>query len=98
METGRKPMTHNIYFDGKVQSLGFDSEDGRATVGVITKGRYTFSTDSEERVVIINGQLRVKLPDEEWKVVQKGEDYFVSRGSSFQVEADRDTAYVCYYR
>lgn len=90
-------MTHNIYFDGQVQSLGFNSEDGRATVGVITPGRYAFSTESEERVVIIAGQLRVKLPGEEWKAVRKGENYIVARDSSFEVEADSDSAYICYY-
>jgi purine/pyrimidine-nucleoside phosphorylase len=90
-------MTHNIYFDGKVQSLGFNSADGRATVGVITPGRYTFSTETEENVVIIAGQLRVKLPGEEWKVVRKGENYCVARDSSFEVEADSDAAYICYY-
>lgn len=91
-------MTHNVYFDGKVQSLGFNSEDGRATVGVITEGRYTFSTDSEERVVVIAGQLRVKLPGEEWRVVRKNENYVAPRDSSFHVEAHGDAAYVCYYK
>lgn len=91
-------MTHNIYFDGQVQSLGFNSEDGRATVGVITPGRYTFSTESEESVVVVAGHLRVKLPGEEWKVVSKGESYHVPRDCSFDVEADGDAAYVCYYK
>lgn len=90
-------MTHNIYFDGKVQSLGFNSADRRATVGVITPGRYTFSTETEENVVIIAGQLHVKLPGEEWKVVRKDGNYRVARDSSFEVEADSDAAYICYY-
>jgi purine/pyrimidine-nucleoside phosphorylase len=98
MEAGRKPMKHNIYFDGKVQSLGLNSEEGHATVGVITQGRYTFSTEAEERVVIITGQLRLKLRGEEWNVVRKGEDYVVPRDSSFDVEADNDVGYVCYYK
>lgn len=91
-------MTHNVYFDGKVQSLGFNAESGRGTVGVITEGRYSFSTDSEERVVIISGQLRVKLPGEAWKVVREGENYLVPRDCSFHVEADDEVAYVCYYK
>ena len=41
-------MKHNIYFDGKVQSLGLTTEEGNATVGVISQGTFTFSTSSEE--------------------------------------------------
>lgn len=91
-------MKHNVYFGGRVQSLGLNTEEGYATVGVITEGRYTFSAESEEHVVIISGQLRVKLPDEEWKVVREGEKYVVSRNSSFDVEAISDAAYICYYK
>ena len=83
-------MKHNIYFDGKVQSLGLDTEEGYATVGVITEGRYTFSAEYEEHVVIVSGQLRVRLPGREWKVVRTGEKYVVPRSSSFDVEAISD--------
>jgi uncharacterized protein YaiE (UPF0345 family) len=91
-------MKHNVYFEGKVQSLGLNSEDGYATVGVITPGQYTFSADSEEHVTIVSGQLRVKLPDKDWSVVRKGEQYVVSPNSSFAVEAVSDAAYICYYK
>lgn len=91
-------MKHNVYFEGKVQSLGLNSEDGYATVGVITPGQYTFFADSEEQVTIVSGQLRVKLPDKDWSVVRKGEQYFVTRNSSFTVEAENDVAYICYYK
>ncbi|HZE69891.1 MAG TPA: pyrimidine/purine nucleoside phosphorylase [Pyrinomonadaceae bacterium] len=69
-----------------------------ATVGVITSGHYTFSTESEGCVVITTGQLRVKLPREEWRVMRKGENYVVSRDSSFDVGAYGDAASVCYYK
>ena len=91
-------MKHKIYFDGKVQSLGLNVEEGYATVGVITEGQYTFSAESEEHVVIVSGQLRVKLPGHEWKVVRTSEKYVVPRNSSFEVEASSDAAYICYYK
>ena len=40
-------MAHNIYFDGKVQSLGLNSEKGRATVGLSHKVG-TFSTEASD--------------------------------------------------
>ena len=91
-------MNHNIYFDGRVQSLGLNTEEGYATVGVITEGQYTFSAESEEHVVIVSGQLRVKLPGRDWKVVRRGEKYVVPRDSSFEVKTDSDVAYICYYK
>jgi purine/pyrimidine-nucleoside phosphorylase len=90
-------MKHNVYFDGRVQSLALSTENGPATVGVMTPGHYTFSTDAEEHVVISTGSLRVRLPDRDWRKVGVGERYVVPPGCSFEVETDADVSYVCYY-
>ena len=37
-------MKHNVYYDGRVQSLGLNTEEGSATVGVIDE---TSRTDKE---------------------------------------------------
>jgi len=50
-------MDHNVYFEGKVQSLSLSTEQGRATVGVITPGKYAFKTSTQERMVVISGNL-----------------------------------------
>ena len=34
----------NEYFGGKVMSIGFDSSEGKATVGVMEAGDYEFGT------------------------------------------------------
>lgn len=91
-------MKHNTYFDGKVQSLGVNTPNGYATVGVIEPGKYTFSTDSEEHFIVIAGSLRVKLPGEEYKLLQEGEKAVIKPKESFDVEALQDAAYICYYR
>jgi uncharacterized protein YaiE (UPF0345 family) len=91
-------MKHSVYFDGKVQSLGVNTPDGFATVGVIEPGKYTFSTSSEERIVLTEGTLRVRLPGEEWKVFFKGQEVTVRPNVSFDVEAAADVAYICHYR
>ena len=91
-------MKHSVYFDGKVQSLGVNTTNGFATVGVIEPGTYTFSTSSEEHIVLIEGTLRVRLPDEDWKVFSKGQEIAVRPKVSFDIQAQADVAYVCYYR
>jgi uncharacterized protein YaiE (UPF0345 family) len=50
-------VSHNVYFDGKVQSLGIETEKGKATVGVMKKGTYVFNTTSLRTMVIISGNM-----------------------------------------
>lgn len=91
-------MKHNVYHEGKVQSLSFQAERGPGTVGVITPGHYSFTADTRERVVIVSGTLKVKLsPDAAWLVVHPTESYEVPTGRTFEVEAVNDVAYVCFY-
>ena len=91
-------MKHNSYFDGKVQSLALVEPEGPATVGVIEPGAYQFSTSSEERMSVIVGRLRVKLPGGEWKEYGAGQTFVVPPKLSFDIEAKADAAYVCRYR
>lgn len=90
-------MEHNIYFEGRVQSLSLKTDHGRATVGVITAGKYTFSTATRERMVVTSGILGMKLPGEEWKIFGPGQEFVVEANMSFEVEAAQDVSYICYY-
>lgn len=91
-------MKHNVYFDGAVQSLEVQTTEGRATVGVITPGRYTFDAQHEEHVRVITGALLVTLPGRQQQQFAAGETYIVPPNSSFEVEATDDVSYICYYR
>ncbi len=91
-------MKHNIYFEGKVQSLSLITEGGNATVGVISPGKFTFSTSSEERMVITSGTLKVKLPAKDWVTMKINKEFIVPAKASFDVEADADVSYICYYK
>jgi len=91
-------MKHSTYFDGNVQSLEVHTPAGRATVGVIEPGRYTFSTSSEEHIVLIEGTMKVKIPGSDWEKVQKGRELVVPPDASFEIDAEADVAYICYYR
>jgi len=91
-------IKHNIYFDGKVQSLGINTAEGYATMGVMAPGAYTFSTSSEEHMVIIEGSMKVKLPGKEWQEVKKNEKFIVGKDSSFDIDAATEVGYICYYK
>jgi purine/pyrimidine-nucleoside phosphorylase len=91
-------MKHSVYFDGKVQSLSINTLDGYATVGVMESGKYTFSTVKEETMVITAGILNAKLPGKDWAVFKQGARFVAAPNASFDVEAEGEVAYICYYK
>ncbi|AOM78435.1 pyrimidine/purine nucleoside phosphorylase [Pedobacter steynii] len=97
MDNTSNPIPHHVYFDGKVQSLGLETENGKATLGVMKKGTYEFSTSSPERMVVVSGVMNVKLPDTDWLKYTEQQEFHVTAGISFGVECDTDVAYICYY-
>lgn len=91
-------MKHNVYFGGKVQSLGVDDGGTRKTVGVICPGRYEFGTGAAERMHVVAGTLYAKLPGEsDFRPYLQGTKFDVPANSSFEVEARADVAYLCEY-
>lgn len=90
-------VSHNVYFDGKVQSLGILTEKGKATVGVMKKGTYVFNTSSHEVMEVISGNLSAKLSGGDWLTYKNGDSFEVAANSSFEVKCDADVAYICYY-
>jgi uncharacterized protein YaiE (UPF0345 family) len=90
-------VTHNVYFEGKVQSLGLATEKGKATVGVMKSGTYTFSTSSAEKMIVISGTMKVRLPNQDWAKYAAQQEFDVVAGVSFEVICDADVAYICYY-
>lgn len=92
-----KLVSHNVYFEGKVQSLGLETLKGKATVGVMKKGTYTFSASSPEEMVIVSGMMQVKLNGGSFKAYNEYENFHVAAGTSFDIICDDDVAYICYY-
>ena len=90
--------SHNIYFDGGVQSLGFEHDGARATVGVIEPGTYGFGTDAPERMTVISGALDALLPGrDDWETVPAGSVFEIPGSSHFEVRAAMPSAYLCDY-
>ena len=88
----------NEYFDGKVKSIGFQTETLPATVGVMAPGEYEFGTSEFETMTVISGALTVKLPGtDDWQTFNAGETFTVEANQSFQLKVATDTAYLCTY-
>lgn len=89
----------NEYFDGKVASIAHEAAEGKATVGVMAAGEYTFGTTSVEIMTVISGSMDVKLPGEtEFKTYSKFESFTVAKDVSFDVILKEDTPYLCIYK
>ena len=89
-------LKHNTYFDGKVQSIGFERNGRRATAGVIDRGEFHFNTDAPERMSVTSGELSVRLAGSaEWARYPAGTAFEVAGKSGFDVRATEPSAYVC---
>ena len=91
-------LKHNSYFEGQVQSVGFERLGLRASVGVIVPGTFRFDTAKPERMTVVSGALEAKLPGSESFVVFPAGTYFEVPGeSAFDVRATEPAAYLCEY-
>lgn len=89
-------LKHNTYFDGNVQSVGFERNGLAATVGVIAPGEYHFGTDKAERMTVISGQLSVRLPGGDWHLYAHGTSFEIPAKAGFDVRAiGGPAAYLC---
>lgn len=89
----------NTYFDNKVVSIAFSTKEGKATVGVMATGEYTFETETLEIMTVISGEMQIQLKgSEDYKVYKAYESFEVPANSSFKVRVKSDTSYKCNYR
>jgi purine/pyrimidine-nucleoside phosphorylase len=89
-------LKHNTYFEGKVQSIGFERNGRRATAGVIGPGEYHFGTDAPERMTVVSGELEARADGETaWRVYPAGTTFEIAGKSGFDVRARAPSAYLC---
>jgi uncharacterized protein YaiE (UPF0345 family) len=91
-------LKHNSYFNGSVQSIGFERNGLRATVGVIEAGEQRhFNTAAAERMTVISGLLRANLGGGSgWASFPAGTNFEVVANSGFDVQAvGGPAAYLC---
>jgi uncharacterized protein YaiE (UPF0345 family) len=87
-------LKHNTYFEGGVQSIGFERLGRRMTVGVIAPGEYHFGTDAPERMTVVSGELDAKVGDT-WRTFPTGTVFEVPGQTGFHVRAHAPAAYLC---
>jgi uncharacterized protein YaiE (UPF0345 family) len=89
-------LKHNSYFDGKVQSVGFERLGRRMTAGVIAPGEYHFGTEAPERMTVVSGELQIRIDaGGDWRGYPAGTTFEVPGRSGFDVRATEPAAYVC---
>jgi uncharacterized protein YaiE (UPF0345 family) len=89
-------LKHNTYFDGKVQSVGFERNGRRHTVGVIDTGEFHFGTDAAERMTIVDGEVFVRVDGAAaWQHYPAGTSFEVAAKSGFDIRAAAPAGYVC---
>ena len=87
-------LKHNTYFDGRVQSIGFERLGRRMTAGVVAPGEYHFDTDAPERMTVVSGELEAKIGDA-WRSYPAGTAFEVPGKSGFDVRAREPASYLC---
>ena len=91
-------LSVNECFDGQVKSIGFQTADLPATVGVMAVGEYTFDTSQRETMQVVSGSLTVKLPGtDSWQEFLSGDSFIVDANLAFDLKVSIETAYFCTY-
>ncbi|MCK4661434.1 MAG: pyrimidine/purine nucleoside phosphorylase [Bacteroidales bacterium] len=89
----------NEYFDGKVKSIAFETNECPATIGVMAKGEYEFGTSTTEYMTVTSGIMTIKLPgSSQWKEYKQFETFIIEKDKKFQVKVSEDTSYICLYK
>lgn len=92
-------ISENQYFEGNVKSLGYETAEGKSTIGIINPGEYQFGTVQNEIMRVIEGELSALLPNvDQWEIFTTGSQFEIPANSSFKVKSDVQTAYLCQYR
>ncbi len=89
----------NEYFNGNVKSIGFESNEGPVTAGVMDKGDYEFSTSKKEIMLVTCGEMTVLLPGSaDWKTFRPFEKFEVAANQSFMLKISAPVSYLCFYK
>jgi purine/pyrimidine-nucleoside phosphorylase len=91
-------LRHNSYFEGQVQSVGFERLGRRMTVGVIAPGEFHFDTAGPERMTVTSGELLIRMAGTATlRLYPAGTAFEVPGQSGFDVQAIAPAAYLCEY-
>jgi uncharacterized protein YaiE (UPF0345 family) len=86
-------MEHNVYFEGKVQSLGFQIDGLGATVGVVDPGEYDFGPARRREKI----QVVIGFPTINGKVRGPGDQVEIEVGGEIKISVTSPVGYLCLY-
>jgi hypothetical protein len=91
-------LKHNSYFDGRVQSVGFERNGRRHTIGAVAPGEFHFDLDGPERMTVISGELAVRISGTQaWRTYPTGTSFELPRKCGVDFRAEAPAAYLCEY-
>jgi uncharacterized protein YaiE (UPF0345 family) len=91
-------IKHNSYYGGSVQSVGFERNGRRHTIGAMDEGEYHFNTDAPERMHVVSGELWVRAEGvADFVCYPAGTSFEIEAKSGFDVRAEQAVGYVCEY-
>ena len=89
----------NEYFEGRVKSIAFEHESGKATLGVMAPGEYEFGTNCIEIMQVVSGKMSVLLPDASgWSEFKTGDRFTVEANRKFKLQIKENCSYLCLYQ
>jgi len=90
-------IKHNVYEQGKVQSLGFTTEESyEATVGVLEAGTYNFGVAKRrEEIKVLTGSLSTLDGKTDWDSMTN--PLVFEEGQTIEFNAAEGTSYLCIY-
>jgi uncharacterized protein YaiE (UPF0345 family) len=88
-------LQHNTYFDGTVQSIGFERNGRSYSTGVFAAGTFHFNTDAPERMTVTSGEILVTLPGQEPRTYPMGTSFEVPGKSGFDAVTTGPASYLC---
>ena len=88
-------IRHNTYFNGKVQSLGFNHAGADFTVGVVMPGEYNFGkAERRETICVVMGALSI---NGQWYMPDGATDCVIQPGEQIYIMTKGVTMYICQY-
>jgi len=89
-------LSHNTFFDGGVQSIGFERNGRRMTVGVIDVGQFHFDARAPERMTVTSGEIAVQIAGQDgFTRYPVGTAFEVPANTGFDVKTEGPSAYLC---
>lgn len=89
-------LSHNIFHDGRVQSIGYELQGRRVNAGAMLEGDFFFDISTPERMTVLSGELQVRVAGQTTFVsYPAGSSFEVAANCRLEIKVERPSAYLC---